>query len=233
MAESTESRKSGGGCFSKLLLLLLTLALVGLGAGVFYAAKPQDLSDIGGYGTASSGAGDRDMKAVLQSAIDRKYQLALSEAEINRWLNRILVSKQGGPLGESIKLEHVWIRLEENRAEIVMERSVLGKPFTVSMYLHIEQEEDMKGQVVNVAPNGGPYIEGLEHPPKGGRFGKLVVPQGFLYLVKPSYDRLAGLFQEEIDLAFKRMSRVSIEKDKIILDPREPTGESGLPTTTF
>jgi len=231
MADSSHSSKSGGGCFSKLMLLVLALALGGLAAGVFYAAKPQDMTDIGGFGPVPANAQERDMKAVLKSAIDRNYAVTLSEAEINRWLNRVLVTKQGGFLAESVKFEHVWVRLEPNRAEIVMERSFLGKPFTTSMYLHIEQEEDMKGQVVNIAPNGGPYVEGLQHPPKGGRFGQLVVPQGFLYLVKPAYEKLAGLFAEEIELAFRRMARVTIEDNRIVLDPREPTGEQGMPLT--
>ncbi len=231
MAESSQSSKSGGGCFSKLLLLILALALGGLASGVFFAAKPQDMTDIGGFGPAPANTAERDMKTVLKSAIDRNYAVTLSEAEINRWLNRILVTKQGGVLAQSIRLEHVWVRLEPNRAEIIMERSILGKPFTISMYLHIEQEEDLKGQVVNIAPNGGPYMEGLQHPPKGGRFGQLVVPQGFLYLVKPSYERLAALFSEEIELAFRRMARVTIEDNRIVLDPREPTGEQGMPLT--
>ena len=45
MAESTQSN-SGGGCFSKLLFLILLVAAGGLGLAIFAAIEPQDLSDL-------------------------------------------------------------------------------------------------------------------------------------------------------------------------------------------
>ena len=229
MAESKNS-KSGGGCLSKLLFLILLLPCIGLGAAVFYAVQPQDLTDLGGYGLAAAKPGsEREMKAVLKNAINRSYPLTLSETEINQWLARTLVAEQGGFLKGKITLKRVWVRLEDGRAEVVMERDFLGKPFTVSMYLQVARMEGPKGTITEIERHGGPYHKDFPNPPQGGRFGKLVVPQGFLLLIMPAYEKLAAAFPEEIELAFREMARITIENDRLILDPRQPMGQQGMP----
>lgn len=230
MAESSKP-KSGGGCLGKLLVLILLAGFAGLGAAVFFVVQPQDLTDIGGYGPAAKTAPVRDLKAVLQSSIDRGHAVTLTENEINHWLKRTLVAKQGGVLAGQLSLERVWVRLEEGHAEIVMERAVMGQPFTVSMFLRVEQLQGLKGVETKVHLEGGPYHESLPRPPRGGRFGKLVVPQGFLLLVKPAYEKLAAVFEDEIGV-IEQMSRLKIEKGRLILDPREPSNDPpGLPQT--
>ncbi|MES2657336.1 MAG: hypothetical protein V4689_01900 [Verrucomicrobiota bacterium] len=221
--------KSGGGCFSKLLFLILLAAMGGLGTAVYFVTQAQDLSDLGGYGPANKATQVRDMKAVLQSAIDRNYAVTLSEAEINQWLASTLVMKQGGLLAEQVKLERFWVRLEEGRAELIMERSVFGKPFTISMYFRVEKEQSGTKIMTTFNPAGGPFHKDYEFPQKGGRLGQLVVPQGFLHLVMPSYKKVAELFTAETELAFDRMQRVTFKNDAIVLDPREPLGEQGMP----
>ena len=77
-----------------------------------------------------------------------------------------------------------------------------------------------------------PITRACRSRPRGGRFGKLVVPQGFLLLVMPAYEKLVPLFREEIHLGFEEMARIKIEKNRLVLDPREPSGDpSGLPQT--
>ena len=226
MAESSKF-KSGGGCFSKLLLLILLVAAAGLGVAVFYAVQPQDLADL----ATAKRLPERDLKGVLKNAIDRGYPVTLSEAEINQWLGRTLATKQAGLLEGKVTLDRVWVRLEAERVEVIMERHFLGKPFTVSMYLQVEQEEDLKGQLLKITPSGGPYLKDFPHPPRGGRLGQLVVPMGFLYLVMPAYQKLPAVFPDEIELAFTRMSRIRFEKGNLVLDPREPLGQEGMPKT--
>ncbi|MEO5912600.1 MAG: hypothetical protein ABIS50_00090 [Luteolibacter sp.] len=221
--------KSGGGCFSKLLLLILLAAMGGLATAVFFVVQPQDLTDLGGYGPAVKATPVRDMKAVLQSAIDRNYAVTLSEAEINQWIASTLVMKQGGLLADPVKLEHFWVRLEEGHAELIMERSVFGMPFTISMYFKVDKEQSGKEIITSYNPSGGPFLKDYEFPQKGGRLGKLVVPQGFLHLVLPSYEKIAALFNAETELAFSKMQRVKFENDRIVLDPRETLGDQGMP----
>ena len=71
--------------------------------------------------------------------------------------------------------------------------------------------------------HGGPYHKFLPFPKCGGRFGQLPVPQGFLLLVMPSFDNLAKAFPDEIRLGFAEMTRIKIEDERLILDPRVPT----------
>jgi len=113
-----------------------------------------------------------------------------------------------------------------------MERAVMGRPFTVSMFVKIEQTVGRKGVRTEIHRHGGLYHASLPNPPKGGRFGKLVVPQGFLILVMPAYAKLADLYRGEIRLAFEEMARMRIEKNRLVLDSRELTDRSqGLPQT--
>jgi hypothetical protein len=230
MAESTHSR-SGGGCFSKLVLIILLVAAGGLAMAIYSALQPQDLTDLKNPAPVANPGPERDVKIVLKNAIDRGFPVTLRETEINQWLARTLEVKQGGLLADKVTFDRVWVRLEEGVAEVVMERRFMGRPFTVSMYLQIERLESLQGVFTEIHPHGGPYHPDFPHPPKGGRFGKLVVPQGFMLLVLPAYKSLAGQFPEEIELGLREMSRITLEKGRIVLDPREPLGQQGMPQT--
>lgn len=79
--------------------------------------------------------------------------------------------------------------------------------------------------------HGGPFLESVPKPLRGGRFGQLVVPQGFLLLVMPAYQKLAAVFGDEIHLGFEEMCRINIEKNRLVLNPREPSsGATGVQT---
>ncbi len=216
------SKKSGGGCLSRLLR---TLLLVGLGTGVYFISQPQDLSSI-----QTTALVERDVKTALTLAMQSNLPVTLTEGEINRWLAKTLTTKQGGLLDEKISLDHVYVRLENERAEIIMARHCFGYPFTVSMYLTIERSFDAKGPLTTIHPTGGAYVKDYPQLSIGGRFGQVPVPQGFLYLVLPAYKKLAAQFPEEIDLALVKMAKLRIEPQKLILDPRETLGNRGMPT---
>lgn len=228
MAEPT-SPKSGGGCFSKLLFLILLVAAGAFATAIYFVSRPQDLSDLSA--AAAKPLPQREMKVVLKNSIDRGFALKLSEAEINQWLARTVSAKQGGLLDEKVSLDRIWVRLEEGTAEVIMARTVMGKPFTISMFLQVERMEDHQGPLTEVRPHGDPYHPDFPKLMKGGRFGQLVVPQGFMILVLPAYKKLAEIFPEEIELAFREMSRIRIEEGHIVLDPRETLGNEGMPKT--
>lgn len=231
MAESSKP-KSGGGCLGKLFFLILLVAASGLGAAVFFITQPQDLSDVGGYGPmANRKAPARDLKVVLKNSLDRGYPVTLTETEINQWLGRTLSAKQGGLLADQVALERVWVRMEPGVAEVIMERRFMGQPFTVSMFLQVEQLQGPKGVRTEVLMHGGPFHESVPKPLRGGRFGQLVVPQGFLLLVMPAYQKLAAVFRDEIHLGFEEMSRINIGKNRLVLNPREPSGDASAVQT--
>ena len=221
--------KSGGGCLGKLAILFLLAIGGGFGLALFQVARPQDLSDIGGTGPAAPGTSSRDITVVLQNAVKRRIPVTLTESELNRWLATHVQAKQAGALASNVALEGVRVRLEEGRAEWILERSVMGRPFTVSMYLQVRQSEGMHGVRTEILRHGGPYHEALPHPNVGGRFGSLLVPQGFLLLVMPSFGKLAAVLAPEGDLV-QEMARIRIEDGRLILDPRDPAESSmGLP----
>ncbi len=218
MARDTPSQSTG--CLGKILRLWILLFVCGLLAALFFIAKPQDLTDLGGYGPDAAQRKPRDLKAVMHASLRQGHPLALSEAEINRWLGSTLKTKQGGPLAGHVSLDRVWVRLEDGVAEIVMERRVMGRPFTLSMFVMVEQTRSPSGPRTIVHRHGGEYLSGLPKPMRGGRFGSLVVPQGFLNLIVPAYGKLADLYREEIKLSIESMAVVRIEKDRLILQPR-------------
>lgn len=202
--------------------MFLAVGVVGLAVALVFLYLPQDLTDIDGYGGTTSSASRRDLNAVMRSSVERGYELSISEEELNGFLTRTLEARQGGILEKSVSFDGVWIRLETGQAEIVMERRVFGHPFTISSYLQIAQTQELDGVKTNVLLHGGPYIAGT-YPNRGGRFGRLVVPQGFLKLVLPSFQKLASLYEREVE-SMSSMARIRIEDGRLVLNPHEPDG---------
>lgn len=233
--DDDEPKKKKGGCMGKLLGLLVFAVIAGLGAAIYHITLPQDLSDIGGYSPSltTPASPPRDMKAVLTMAIEGDYSVQLSETELNHWFARELELKQGGELAEWVTLKRVWVRLREDVAEVIIERDVAGYPLTTSMFLQVEQTETAKGISTQIHLHGGGFHEMVPIPSRGGRFGQLTVPQGFLIMVMPDFRKIAGIFETEIDLGFQRMSRIRIEDKRLTLDPKKPTRTDGAGEQIF
>ena len=236
MAKDEETKKAKGGCLGKLMGLIVFATIVGLAAALYFVTQPQDLSDLQESPAAAGGGAKpvRDIPEVLRESIKGKYSVKLTEKDINRWLGQQLELKQGGELGAYVSISGVWVRLRKDVAEIIIERDVGGYPMTTSMFLQIEQLETAKGMRTNVHLHGGGYLDSISSPKRGGRFGQLTVPQGFLNLVLPDYRKLAEVFETEIDLGFEQMARISIEDEALVLDPTPPEREQSADgTRTF
>ncbi len=220
--------KSSGGCLAKLAGLFVFLMLSGLTTALFFISLPQDLTKLDGYGPVAKMLPPRDLRTVLRNASERGYPVTLTEDEVNRYIATTLQTRQGGLLSKQVTLDGVWVNLLTDRAEVIFERHVLGYPITLSIYLHVEQRLDAKGlPVTEIHRDGGPYIKDTPLPNRGGRFGHLVVPEGFLLLIMPSLEKLAALYAEEIHLGFGEMGRIRINDGRISFDPRG-SGELGL-----
>lgn len=193
------------------------LGVAGLGVAMYFFALPQDLSDLDDGEPGVAAPQGRDLAIVLRNSIDRGFSVTLTQEEINAWLARTLEPKQGGLLEEFVSIESVRVRLEDGYAEVIMERLVFGYRHTVSMFLRLEQLEGQAGPSLYF--DGGRFHEMVPFPPRGGRFGELTVPQGFLILVRSSFAKLAELYAEELELGFEGMSRVRISEGGIVLSP--------------
>ena len=200
------------------MLYLAVVLLVGiLGYAVFLVTKAQSIVDIG-IGAPTETA--RDLKTVLQKSIEGAYEVRISEEELNAYLARTLAAKQGGVVAGKVTLEKVLVRIEQDQAELVMVRKIWGQSFTVSMWLKISQTESNKGEVNTAVDFDGGSMPVLSFVKRGGRFGKLVVPQGFVRFILPAYKSLAAQYVDETHLAFEEMARIRMEDGVLILDPR-------------
>lgn len=230
--EAKPAKKSG--CLGRLVTLVVLLGLAGVGAGVAFIFMPQDVSDIAGTAPADAGMEVRDLRQVMKNALDGGYELTLREDEINRYISRHLKGMQGGALGAQASIRDVMVRLEEGRAEVVVVRDLMGRPFTLSMYLRVEQFEQPDGRIsTQIFRNGGPYRPEVPAPLVGGRFGRVPVPEGFLLFVLPEFEKIAKVFrspggdmpaamrpkpEKEIDF-IEEMARIRIEDGKLVLNP--------------
>lgn len=212
------------GFLHKVAVCFVTVTLSGLAIAVFLMIQPQSLGDIDGLdGSDSDG---RDVAAVLRESQQRQIPVTLTEEEINHWLAGTLEVKQGGMFGKSMEFKRVAVRLTDGQAEVVMERELASRPFTVSMFVSIEQVRD--GDRLRTELNlHGSARRSLPAVLMGGRFGRMIVPQGFLRLVVPSYESLAEALLEELNNGFSNMVIIRIEDKKLVLDPRAPRRAQG------
>lgn len=231
MARTTKDEAKGG-CFVRLFLLFLFLVTCGIGVAFFFIIQPQDLSDVLERDKTAKAMPARDLKVVMQNSIERGYPVTIPEAELNQWLGRKLVCAQRGGFEDDVSLDRVLVRIDDSgRAEVIMVRSFMGHPFTVSMYIQILHSKGMENTVLL---HGGPFHESLPQPVCGGRFGKLPIPQGFLLLVLPAYERLAEALADELKLACEEMALIKFEDGSVILYPRvQPAAGSEQPGLPF
>lgn len=219
-AAEEEPEEKKGGCLGKLVVLFVLLLLGGFATALFFVAEAQDTSDIRGYGGIVQAGEQRDLKKVLENSIQRGHPVTLTEEEINRYIKKTLSARQAGYLSSWVEIKGVAVRTEDGRLEVVIERAIQGRPFTVSMYVSIGKEESPNGVVTHlVNQHGGPMVGRLSQPMAGGRFGRVVVPQGFLLLVLDSFKRIAAIYEEEL-LSLKEMDEIRISRHGVLLDPR-------------
>lgn len=214
-------------CLGKLVTLFAFGGVAALGVAVSYIWQTQDLSDLKGVGPSAVGKKSPDLNVVIKNSLNGGYPITITEEDLNLYLRQTLEAKQGGLLEEWVKLKGVAVRLTEDQVEVILEREVFGYASTLSMYVGIEQSINPKGAVVtDIRLGGKPYHESVSHPIRGGRFGKLEVPQGFLKLVLPAFESLGAVYKEEVEDGINAMQRIKIDKGKVLLDPRVDGGGS-------
>ena len=221
--QSEKSPEREAGCMERLVALSVVLLISGLAYALFLIFSPQHMKDI-----AASDQPARDLKTVFQKSIEGSYELTISEEEINAYIAQTLAMQQKGFCEKFASLEKVLVRLEKDRAEVTMVRKVAGLDLTISMWCKVSQTENERGEIqTHVDFDGGPlsFAPGIA---RGGRFGKLVVPQGFLLLVRSSFEALAAQYPEELRLGFEEMVRIRMEDGALVLDPRHQPSTSTL-----
>lgn len=224
-ASSRSAPPASSGCLFKLGALFVAGTVIGVAASLYFVTQPQSLDDIDGLDPATAQRG-RDVSTVLTESVERQTPGHLSEAEINQWLARTLTAKQGGRLAEHVEFKRVAVRLTDGLAEVIMDREIAGRTFTHSVFVTIHQETEGNALRTELNIHGGRYAPWLPFPPRGGRFGSLVVPQGFLRLIMPAYTSMVDQLEPEVS-KFTTMTTLRIVDKKLEFDPRLPTKQLG------
>jgi hypothetical protein len=204
----------------RFLGIAVVFLIAGFAVVLVMIFRPQDLSDISKGADPAQPMVARDLNKVFSESISGAYAIRVSEEEINAYLAQTLELKQEGAAAGWVRLEKVLVRLEDNRAEVIMVRKIGDWDFTISMWVAVNQTENARGEVETLIELDGGPMPFFSFVDRGGRFGSLVVPQGFLHLVRPAFIALAEQYPEEIRSGFEEMSRIRMEKDALVLDPR-------------
>ena len=204
---------------ARLFFLISAASSLLLALAVVVVLLPQDLSTIEGYGEGAKRQEARDLTAVLKESLDRGHEVTITEEELNRWIGQTLKLEQRGLLGGVVKINGLGMRLGENEVEIVMERSFLGLKSTFSMMFQVLVEADEVSSSKEVLMHGGPIAKFFPALKRGGRFGRLTVPQGYIYLVKPAFYQLGTVYEEELEMAFRKMHDIRVEDGQVVLTP--------------
>lgn len=184
--------------------LLQTLRLLGislLAGATWVAHRPADLPQVAVPKPAKA---DDLIDNMRQTTIKRAAVMEISEADINRHLATTLSGKIPGMLGERVSFEGARLDLEPESARLILIWKIQGHIRTASVDLAISRDEkDFRVEVLR------------------GAYGHLQLPRGMMRPLQPSLQALAEALDVEIRALFL-MTRITIAKDKLVLDPRFP-----------
>ena len=173
--------------FFKNLFYLSLLGLVGIGLLALVSFDPQDLSDVDGYVEDSSAVipGGPNLVNLLENAARNKNGVRLTEEQINNYIRRTLKFEQGGWFESFVTARGVWVRLQENIVEVIIEREVWGKRHTISMLLEPEQTAQEDGGINTTVSR------------EKGKWGRAKVLNGFMLLTNSSFVSLREAYGAE------------------------------------
>lgn len=185
--------------------LLQTMRLLGLSllAGAAWVAhRPADLPKIAAPNAAKV---DDLLDIMRQTTIKRAAVMEISEAEINRHLATTLAGKIPGILGGWINFDGARFDLEPGSARLFLIWKIKGYTRTASVDLGISRDgKNFRVELLR------------------GAYGHLQMPRGMMRPLYPSLEVLAEALDPEIRALFL-MNKITIAKDKLVLDPRFPS----------
>jgi hypothetical protein len=154
--------------------------------------------------SASNAKADDMLDMLRQTAIKRAAIMEISEAEVNRHLAATLAARIANPLGDWAAFDGARLDLEQGSARLFLVWKLKGHVRTVSVDLAISRDEDKF------------HIELLR-----GSYGHLDMPRGMMRPLYPVLRAVAEALDPEIRALFQ-MTKITIAKDKLVLDPRFP-----------
>ena len=141
----------------------------------------------------------------LKNAVKELYPVTFREDELNRWLSKRLLVKQGGLFGEYVKDAHVWVDLTEGQMNVIIERKFVGS------YTH----------VTSVLLKFSRFENGYKIQPYSAQIGQVKAPGGLARLIiAPFNDILEELSEELLPYTDHEILDIHVEEGKVTLDPR-------------
>lgn len=187
-----------------LLQVLRLLVISALAGAAWVAHRPQTLPAPPATAAANAKADDM-LDNLRQTTIKRSAVMVISEDEVNRHLAATLTSRMKNPFGDWATFDGARMDLEENMARLFLVWKLKGHTRTVRVDLAISRDADNF------------HIELLR-----GAYGHLEMPRGMMRPLYPVLRAVAEALDPEIRALFQ-MTRITIAKDKLVLDPRFPT----------
>ena len=225
--------RRGFSLLKTIIAIVVLVALTSMAAHTVMSWIPRILQDVDGTGPVEEGATVPDLAERLKEAIDKSYEIEITEEELNRYIASKLELTQSSIVDDYVKITGVYVDLKPNLIDVSIEREFnipnnqqsdgskkLGfMPFsqTVSMQLEIRTVDDVDGGKMRV----------VNFP--GGNFGKSPAPGLLVRVVKPSFDIIAEVFEEEIKLGYEEMTSVVIGDGIITLNSMPVIIEQGRP----
>lgn len=165
---------------------------------------PKDLSSVAGYPPDPEDKTDvrNVLSESLATLIAHDKRMALSEQEMNRYLQKRVVGKQGGFLGNFVKFKGVFVDFKKGYADIYVERSIFSYPFTMSCQVSMEKfKRKMNWKIA------------------GGSIGRVNIPGRQFQPILKAFRRLALTCEDELEI-FNKMGDIQFEEDRMILNPK-------------
>lgn len=187
---------------TRYLLQTLRLLLISALAGaVWVAHRPAELPQTS---AAKTGKSDDILDLMRQSAIKRAAPMLVSEDDVNRHLTSVLAGRMPAGAGDWVAFDGVRIDLEPDCARLFLVWKIKGQERTASVDLAISgDDEDFHVEILR------------------GAYGHLEMPRGMMRPLYPALRSVADALDPEIRALFQ-MTKITITKDKLVLDPRFP-----------
>lgn len=185
----------------RLLQTLRLLVISALAGAAWVAHRPAALPQTP---VANNAKGDDLIDMLRQSAIKRASVMEVSETEINRHLAAAISGKVANMIGGWVTFDGARIDLEPDSARLFLVWKLQGHIRTASVDLAISRDADNY------------HVELLR-----GAYGHLQMPRGMMRPLYPSLRAVADALDPEIRALFQ-MTKITIAKDKLVLDPRFP-----------
>lgn len=189
------------------LFLVLWFGL--LTAAAIQSHRSADWSKVKGLAAPTGKEAPPDLlDRMEQAAWKRSAPMELGEAEVNRYLARVITGSQQGTTAAAVQFDRVALDFEPDLCRILFSWKVAGRT-TENATLDF-----------TLVRNGADFV----FEPRRGSYGRLPVLRGMMCALMPALDSLSAALEDEIHAVFQ-MNQIRFAQDKVTLDPRSEAGK--------